>query len=232
MQVRKKNQIVITTLVIMIAVAGYYNFNIGKNNEEGNNFVFNGIEEQSDLASALVPNENVQVDVQTTLNQKDDKVPIADDKEPKANEEIKESTVAQGETNEDVGTAIFVSSPIVNSDFFVEAKITREQTRSKSKDMLYELINNENVPNDKKSEAASQLISLQERISQEAETESMIKAKGFDQVYVRIDKDSVDVVVDNEVLSEAEKAKIEDVVRRKTGMTVDKIRISPLKSKN
>lgn len=51
----------------------------------------------------------------------------------------------------------------------------------------------------------------------------------FDEVYVRIDDDTVDVVVDKAELTDAEIAQIEDIVKRKTGVEADKIRITPLK---
>ena len=57
----------------------------------------------------------------------------------------------------------------------------------------------------------------------------MIEAKGFNEVYVRIDDDTVDVVVDKAELTDAEIAQIEDIVKRKTGVSADKIRITPLK---
>ena len=49
---------------------------------------------------------------------------------------------------------------------------------------------------------------------------------------VRIDDETVDVVVDKEELTDAEVAQIEDIVKRKTGFEADKIRISPLKKTN
>ena len=57
----------------------------------------------------------------------------------------------------------------------------------------------------------------------------MIESKGFKEAYVRIDDETVDVVVDKEELTDAEVAQIEDIVKRKTGFEADKIRISPLK---
>ena len=41
---------------------------------------------------------------------------------------------------------------------------------------------------------------------------------------------TIDVVVSKATLSEAEVAQIMDIVKRKTGFTEDKIRISPLKA--
>ncbi|NLL69847.1 MAG: SpoIIIAH-like family protein, partial [Epulopiscium sp.] len=43
---------------------------------------------------------------------------------------------------------------------------------------------------------------------------------------------TVDVVIDSPGLSEAEAAQILDIVNRQTGIALDKIYISPLKTKN
>ena len=48
-------------------------------------------------------------------------------------------------------------------------------------------------------------------------------------MYIRIDDETVDVVVDKEMLSDAEIAQIEDIVKRKTGFKANQIRISTLK---
>ncbi len=58
----------------------------------------------------------------------------------------------------------------------------------------------------------------------------MIESKGFTEVYVRIDDETVDVVVNKKELTDAELAQIEDIVKRKTGFDSTKIRISPLKN--
>ncbi|MPN58726.1 hypothetical protein SDC9_206439 [bioreactor metagenome] len=46
---------------------------------------------------------------------------------------------------------------------------------------------------------------------------------------MRIDDQTVDVVVDKATLSDSEVAQIEDIVKRKTGFKADQIRINPLK---
>jgi stage III sporulation protein AH len=56
----------------------------------------------------------------------------------------------------------------------------------------------------------------------------MIESKGFREAYVRMDDNTVDVVVDKEALTDAEVAQIEDIVKRKTGMDPSKIRINTL----
>ena len=103
------------------------------------------------------------------------------------------------------------------------------QARSKEKEILDEIINNKNISDNKRAECADHKIEIQKRIEKETAAESMIESKGFSEVYVRIDDETVDVVVNKETLSDAEIAQIEDIVKRKTGLSADKIRISTMK---
>ena len=54
----------------------------------------------------------------------------------------------------------------------------------------------------------------------------MIESKGFKEAYVRMDTDTVDVVVDRDTLTDAEVAQIEDIVKRKTEIGAENIIIS------
>ena len=56
----------------------------------------------------------------------------------------------------------------------------------------------------------------------------MIESKGFKEAYVRIDDETVDVVVDKQELTDAEIAQIEDIVKRKTEVSADGIVITLL----
>jgi stage III sporulation protein AH len=127
------------------------------------------------------------------------------------------------------GAAVFVNKNL-DSTYFVQERLSREQARAKQKDVLTEMINNNNIQKEQKAEYANALLDIQKRIEKETATESMIKAEGFSEVYVRIDDKTVDVVVSKEALSEAEMAQIEDIVVRKTGAPLENIRITPLKS--
>ena len=57
----------------------------------------------------------------------------------------------------------------------------------------------------------------------------MLEAKGFSDVVVSISGEQVDVVVNSDSLTDAQRAQIEDVVTRKTGVLPENIIISPVK---
>ncbi len=209
----KKNHIIITALVAMIGVAGYLNY----------------IDSSSgDVSQVMLTDEGDLAAVPDEVAVNDENPAIASD-EAKAEATTMSTEGATGEAaNPDAGTAVFVNSSN-DSSYFVQAKLEREQSRNKQKDMLNEMLNNEKLDTEKKNEVTTAMLQIQQRIEKETAAESMIEAKGFKEVYVRIDDDTVDVVVDKAELTDAEVAQIEDIVKRKTGVSADKIRITPLK---
>lgn len=73
------------------------------------------------------------------------------------------------------------------------------------------------------------MIDIQKRIEKEAATESMLEAKGFGECYVRIDDDSVDVMINKSALTDSEITQIEDIVKRQTSWSARDIKISIIK---
>ena len=70
------------------------------------------------------------------------------------------------------------------------------------------------------------MITMTDIAEKETAAEILLEAKGFSDAVVSIDGDSVDVVVNTEELTEAQRAQIEDIVIRKTGVSADSIIIS------
>lgn len=203
----KRNQVIITALVIMVGVAGYLNYL--DNNAVSNEIMLN---DEGEIA-ALVPNDTLPANAN-----EDSEISIAMTKEEAANAKVESKP----------GDAVFVNNS-TDSSYFVQAKLEREQSRAKQKELLDELINNTNLEDGKRAESADEKMQIQKRIEKETAAEAMIESKGFSEVYVRIDDETVDVVVNKDVLSDAEIAQIEDIIKRKTGFASDKIRISTVK---
>lgn len=209
MFVIKRNQVVVTALAVMIAAAGYLNFQESRSSE-GNQTALQ-LTEEGDV-TALVEYSALPDDVSA---------------EELAMGEMQEMAETTGD-----GAAVYVSADAnALSSYFAEAKLDREQSRAKQKDILTEMLNNENISQDQKTKCTENMLQLQERIEKETAAEAMIESKGFKEAYVRMDTDTVDVVVDRDTLTDAEVAQIEDIVKRKTGYDASKIRINTLQKK-
>lgn len=218
----KRNQVIISALVVMIAVAGYLNY-IDRGNKA--DLTTMSLTEEGEITALVmddVTGQEVAV-VNTTTNQMDAlggeiAIAVTDDENG-----------GNAQSTTEAGTAVFVNSAN-DSSYFLQAKLSREQARSNQRELLTDIINNANVEKDKKAESADALLKIQGRMEKESAAEQLIESKGFSEVYVRIDDETVDVVVNKSVLTDAEIAQIEDIVKRKTGYSVEQIHINPKKS--
>ena len=245
----KKNQIMITALAIMIAVAGYLNFAGGTiTNEEimetGSDTVVAkqqlGTENDTDVAALFeISDEDMEqanlgeiesMDSDVVLNQENyldetmDEV-MAENMISDTAQNL-EAQAAEGETP---GEAVFTSSAGV--DTLSGARLLKEQTRAKNKETLLESTNNANIGEEQKQEAIDNMITITDIAEKETAAEILLESKGFNDVVVSITDQTVDVVVNAAELTEAQRAQIEDIVIRKTGVAADAIVISTLSAK-
>jgi stage III sporulation protein AH len=237
MFVLKRNQIIISALVVMIAVAGYLSWNDAQSSEFTVGYL---LTDQGEVA-ALIPDSGVLVSLfpedypgligaaWTTTH--DPAIAVSGDDFQWGLTGLDFSDIATMPTNEEhlseAGEAIFVNQS--RDSTFVQNRLSREQSRSSERSILSELINNANVSDEHRAEAADAMLEIQRRIERETAAEALIESKGFAEAYVRISDNSVDVIVSNETLSEAELAQIVDIIKRKTGMDATQIHVSPMR---
>lgn len=199
----KKNQIIIAALAVMIAAAGYLNYS-GK--------IFGNLG-KSTQANADLTNQEL--------------LDISDEDVASASDDIKSQ---DGDGNESTdgspGDAVLTNGEA--SAVVAEAKVTREQVRAQNKESLNEIINSENLTDDQKQEAVNQLVEMTNLAEKEAAAETLLASKGFTDSVVSLTSDSADVVVNAVELTDANRAQIEDIVVRKTGVAAQNVVITPI----
>ena len=201
-KILKKNQVIITSLAVLIAIAGYLNFadvDLGLKNKEAS----------ADSSSIL---EDVDYDLT-------DETALLDE-----NGADSSLTDVQDQTTSTPGEAVLTAA----SDFAAQAKLSREQIRSQNKADLQAIINNQDLGDDQKQEAVSTMVSMADLTEKESAAELLLEAKGFENVIVNLTGETADVVVPEADLTDAKRAQIEDIVERKTGIAPENIVITPL----
>ena len=111
-----------------------------------------------------------------------------------------------------------------------EAKVTREQIHSRNKEILMEVINSTNISDSEKQEAIDEMVSMTDAAEKELAAETLLSAQGFEDVVVSISDSGADVVVSSTQVSDAKRAQIEDIVKRKTGIEAANITITPVQA--
>lgn len=201
----KKNQLMITALAIMLAIAGYLQF-------AGNN-----VEEEDYLA---VDNTISDISYQE-LESLDSEVDIVLEDYLDEDMTVAEAQPVEGEIP---GEAVFTSNG--NVAVLSEAKLLKEQVRAKNKETLMEIINSAGLTDMQKQDAVNTMVEMTAIAERETAAEILLQAKGFNDVVVSINEGAVDVVVNATELTEVQRAQIEDIVKRKTEIGAENIIIS------
>lgn len=239
----KRNQIIMTVLVFMIAVAAYLNtqqpavdeakdqlaeqnVQAQEMNEKEEIDFFAGYDEQAAMEAESVAQVDETTNALKNLAAQPNEGAELQMADATAVDTI--SAVITKKTEESLQNSDVAVNKTLDVDYFSEEKLLREQSRAQQVDQLTEYVANENLDQDAKAKAAANLIEIQERIEKESSAEALLKAKGFKEVYVRIDDETVDVVVNKAELTDTDIAQIEEIVNRKTGYSVGKINITPL----
>lgn len=224
----RKNQIIITALVVMVALAGYLSLT---DNQE---LALNSLSVSSGETTDDVAEETDSASTEASTDADSEEVAddsVADISDEDAVETENQTAEEDVSSKENAGEAVLVSNT-VTSDYFESAKLSREQTRAKNKETLLELVNSDKATEAQKETAMNEIVAMTAVNEKETATENLLAAKGFEDVVVTILDDSVDVIVNAESLTEQQIAQIEDVVKRKTEFSSDKIVISPVGKKD
>ena len=213
----RRNQIIITTLAIMIAAAGYLNYSTKQEIAGVEGYVAGMMEisEEEILAenqalqgaddgnlveiASLDDGTELPVDMITSADRVD--VPVGNE------------TAAAGLENP--GEAVLTGGTTV-SEYIAGVQLDREQIRAKNKETMMELINSDNIPDVEKQAVIQNMFRMTEISEKENAAETLLKAKGFGDPVVSITENQVDVVVNADSLTDPERAQIEDILNRKT----------------
>lgn len=196
----KKNQIIITTLAVMIAIAGYLNYS-GK--------LFSETEKSTTEANTDLVNQEL-LDISE------------EDLETGSGDIASNDSEIEGTPGEAVLTNGNAETTVA------QAKVTREQVRAQNKETLQAIIDNTNISDEEKQDAVAQMVQMTQLSEQETAIETLMAAKGFSEAVVSLTADSADIVVNAEELTDANRAQIEDIVTRKTDIAPENIVITPI----
>lgn len=249
----RRNQIIITTLAVMIAAAGYLNYAGKRDLEAGSRLSQAGsleLSEEDLMAENLAAQSETVSDILSLDNDpaegevaeagpEDTSLALGDNGtggEASTQEgELSGNSTDTGNTGESAdpagyenpGEAVLTSGMSV-ADYIAGVQLSREQIRAKNKETLMSLINSTNIDEAAKQQAIQDMIRLTEISEKENAAETLLMAKGFADPVVSITDDKVDVVIHASSITDPQRAQIEDIVKRKAEVGADQIIITLL----
>lgn len=232
----KKNQVVISALALMIALAGYLDFAGVEIGGEGENStaLSEGVVEDGKFYGDISSEDMDEVEEVSYIDSENSEEALDEVAKQEENSEDSDSSDIESydydlttADTENPGESVMASSDqVAESDVILEARLNREQVRSKNKEALMEVINNENIAEEQKDDAVATMVGYTQIAQKESAAEMLLEAKGYTDAVVSIGDETVDVIINQASIDDANRAQIEDIVTRKTGVSADKIVIS------
>ena len=103
--------------------------------------------------------------------------------------------------------------------YFSATQVSRQRARDEALEVLQSVVENVDAGEQTKNEALAGISSIADEIRKEADIESLITAKGFEQCVAVLNGDSISVIVKADSLQPAQIAQINEIVYSSTGIT-------------
>ena len=112
-----------------------------------------------------------------------------------------------------------INAPADSGTYFSATQASRQRARDEALEVLQSVVDNVDASEEDKAEALAGISAIAEEIQKEADIESLITAKGFEQCVAVLNGDTISIVVSADTLQPAQLAQINEIVYSQTGIT-------------
>ena len=200
MKILKRNQLIILVISLMLITAGYLNFTSNYNNTIATMQV-------AELGDATLVSSNNVITDESIEN-----VSIEDNALVENNDIIEENTIE---------TAV-----VDNNQYFINSKLERDSMYSQILETYQEIYNDASITSEQKAEAMKEIVNVNNTKNAIMIVENLIMAKGFKNIVIFVNSNSISVVVDAEELKPEQVAQIQNIISRELNVETENIHIS------
>ena len=223
-QILKKNQIIISVIAIMLIAAGYMNYTSNEK-QALETAVLTDSEKYAGIGDATLVSANV-ADNNDVVNNNEGQN-IADDsvkkEEIKSNEQNTETTenAAQNEIN--TSTNVTETS---GDQYFAELRLERDKMYSQILESYQKILSNNQISETQKEISENEIKKINDTRNAIMIAENLIKNKGFQDLIIFINGDSINIIVKAKELKEEQIAQIQNIISRELKGEIENIHIS------
>lgn len=216
MKLFKKNQVVIYVIALMLVVAGYLNFTANGDLKSAVQTASSEeeLDKMANIGDAQLVSSNVVS--REDFNQQESTI----------NALVENNMIESDETNSNNTVSTSTSVSKSNKDYFSASKLDRDTMYSQMLETYENILNSNNSLETQKQSASEEIKKINNVKNSIMICENLIKTKGFDDVVIFVNGESVSVIVEDEQLDTEEVAKIQNIISRELNAKVENIHIS------
>ena len=221
----KKNQVVVYAVALMLVVAGYLNYIENDRTVEISSTTQN---QNTNIGDAtLVSNNEVQEKNENTYNNEPENLINSEQNEEVSNNESEDSNqVNEKEENTSTNSDSEIETNTQNNDeYFANSKIEREKMYSQMLETYQKMIENTSISEEQKSIASQEIKRINDTKNAIMICENLISIKGFNNSIVLANGESINVVIEDDELTQEEIAQIQNIITREMSTAIENIHI-------
>lgn len=204
MKIIKRNQLIILVISLMLITAGYLNFTA--DNTVTTSYLTAELGDATLVSSNSIVENNIE---ENTL--------------------VENNTVENSEDNniiEENNTVETVATYEVDDTYFTTSKLERENMYSQMLETYQQIYNNTETSSDQKTSALNEIANINKTKNAIMIAENLISAKGFKNVVIFVNDNSVSVIIGEKELQTEQIAQIQNIVSRELSVDASIIHIS------
>ena len=233
-QILKKNQIIISVIAIMLIAAGYMNYTSNEK-QALETAVLTDSEKYAGIGDATLVSANVadnndlvnNDETQNTDNENNDTSKDEDKKdEIKSNEQNTENKENDKNTvQNEVNTSTNVTETS-GDQYFAELRLERDKMYSQMLESYQKILSNSQISETQKEISENEIKKINDTRNAIMIAENLIKNKGFQDLIIFINGDSISIIVKAKELEEEQIAQIQNIISRELKGEIENIHIS------
>lgn len=208
----KKNQVIISAIAIMLIAAGYMNYTANtKDALEASALA--DTEAYAQLGDATLVSANVtdNTTIGTAISTNTENTENIENSENTGNTENTEATQTSGSTS---------------NEYFTESRLEREKMYSQMLESYQNILENSQISETQKEISQNEIKNINDTKNAIMIAENLIKNKGFEDVVIFVNGESISVIIKGEEITPEQIAQIQNIVSRELSAEVDNIHIS------
>lgn len=209
--VLKKKEIIAASLVVLIGVAGYLNWSYQDTIrvQDGESYVETG----KKLGEAQYVNAVDEVEETAEGEDNSDA----------------EKTNAENAENSSEDTAQTVETTSGSDNYFEQARLNKEASRSKSLEILNNTAENESFDAEIRQKAGDKILAVANNVQKESEIESIAQSKGYSEICVYVDDSEANVMVRKDGFCDEDVVKLTAIVTEQLKISAQNVKIVEVK---
>ena len=203
LKIIKKNQLTILVISLMLVTAGYLNYN--ENIQTST--------EIADIGDATLVSSNLS---NSTINQISQTI-------QKETEDSSNEVASSISTNEE---SIQTNSEIFDTkEYFNSSRLERDTMYSQMLESYQKILDSTTTSEKQKSSAQEEIDKINKTKNAIMISENLIKTKGFEDVVIFQNDDSISVIINKGELKKEDIAQVQSIIAREMGADIDNIHI-------